>query len=137
MDLGIAAASPLEDDIRVYLCHPPLCSITLPVPRKGRPVEHKVEGGEALVKVMVCGGERAVEACSDVRALKSAGGCKDGNFGHSGRYVDNPRGALEIRTLLEIRIYLVRDALDIGSEGRSRQGNFNKLDEKTGCQQIV
>lgn len=125
--LGIVAAPPFLDRVRVQLRHALLRNVALAVPRQRRPVQREVHGGEAHVEVVVQRRERLVELGADVAALERVRGREDGDLGHLGRDVDDAGLPPEVGALLEIGLHLVGDDGDVGSEGLARQGKLDEL----------
>lgn len=115
--------------IHVDLGNGTLSVVTLAVPGERGPVQHKVDGGEAHVEVVVQVGQSLVKLVADKSALKSVGSSEDCNLGHSLGNVDGSRLALEGSGALEVGGNLVGDDGNVGSERFGGKSNFHELED--------
>ncbi len=97
------------------------------VPGERGPVEHKVDGREAHIQIVVQVGQGLIELVADFLALERVGGSEDSDLRHLGADIDDARLAFEIGAAFEVAGHLIRDDRDVLAEGFGREGNFHEL----------
>lgn len=81
----LARCTPFLNDIRVYLCHLLLRSITSAVVRQRQPTQLEVDRDETAIEVVVELSEASIETFADLPALEGARSGVNGKFSEGGR----------------------------------------------------
>lgn len=126
-DILVGVGSSFFDSVHIDLGDCPLSMVALSVPGERGPVEHKVDGSEAHIQIVVESGQRLVKLGTNDTALKTMRGSEDCNFGHLLGDVDDSRLAFESSISLEVGCDLVGDDRDVRAESFGREGNLDEL----------
>jgi hypothetical protein len=125
--LLLSAGPPLADNLRVQLDHGLAGVVTRTVVGKRGPRQHKVDGGEAHVEVVVQLSKPGVEGFTDLLALKRARGGVDGELGHVLGHVKGALLALEALVALHEVLAFLGDEGNVGAEGVLGKTKLDKL----------
>lgn len=117
----------LTDNIHVRLSQLLLRSITLAVVGKRCPGQHEVDGGKALVEIVVHFREGGVEASPNLLTLERARSSVDGDLGNVLGDVEGTLGFLECGSSLDELIHLVGDQGNVRSKRFGGQAKFDEL----------